>query len=243
MTYHNSGGFDALTGLQSWLADEEVRLLLLLGENGTGKTFTARMFAERILQEYDEKKRGYLPLFIDCEKLPKDGTLIQRLDHYCRENVQHDLSILHIREAINDGVVVLVLDGFETLLITHPREAVHLWKQIAQFLEGERAKVLVTCRTEFFENQAEERRWVGMLNVPSFIWYMQPFTPGQIQEFLERSSRAAKKLRDSLPALPQGTILVTLSEPPRNIQGEMTSERVIELVEQAISRTHHTPGI
>jgi len=143
---------------RNWLRHPNNNLLILLGEFGTGKTSFCRHFAYELLDERYRRKQDqpYVPILInlrdnkrtfDIQSVLAD-TMVNRyglqlpsfmaFEHFCAK--RH---------------VCLLLDGLDEMIDRSDRQAlIDCWSQVF-LLASLNAKIIVTCRTNFFNSNAD----------------------------------------------------------------------------------------
>ncbi|MDQ7779860.1 MAG: pentapeptide repeat-containing protein, partial [Planctomycetota bacterium] len=180
---------DALNMLLAWARDP-VPLGVLLGEYGTGKTFTARVFAHEVVKDGARE-----PMYMDLRDLKPLGRELKLEDIIGRFLELRGLTTNHVRsllELVAEGKWLLIFDGFDEIA-THlqPGEARSLLRELRRPAEN-RGKVLITARDHYFPTEADERRAIrgeGTLVRredigPARIWRLKPFDLMRIRRFL-----------------------------------------------------------
>jgi formylglycine-generating enzyme required for sulfatase activity len=207
--------------IEHWLEEPGANLLSLLGSFGTGKSWFCRRLAcqaavrharddRRIpilirLREHPSNMKALLAYALD----PKFGVELSRgMDSFDRLNIE--------------GRLLLIFDGFDEMerRANDYKTAVENFEQIARLVTP-RSKVILTCRTEFFQNRAQERATAeeatrrlepektsqsfGIHSRPGFeIAYLAKFTPKQVQEALRRRAPEQwKALWEKVTSLPK----------------------------------------
>lgn len=143
---------------RKWLADDTNNLMILLGEFGSGKTSFCRNLAYQLL---DEKYRKHLdqpivPILVNLREnmrmfdLPKVlfDTLVNRfgvrlpsflaLEHFCSKRR-----------------ILLILDGLDEMIDKSDKKAIADCFNQVFLLSTLKAKVIVSCRTNFFKANSE----------------------------------------------------------------------------------------
>ena len=143
--------------VNDWLGGEN-NLLFLLGEYGSGKTSFCRQFVYGMLKSRYRGGRVHLPIPI----------LIPLRDYQGASSLQQVItdtlinlygvplpSFLAFERLCSNGRILLVLDGFDEMASRSDRETLlHCFKQIF-LLAALNAKVLLTCRSNFFRSHSD----------------------------------------------------------------------------------------
>lgn len=143
-----------------WMQEPDQRILWLLGDFGTGKTWFCRHFTQLLAEKRqrtlrDHGKRLPAPLLIslrDCRKDSDDirQTIYEQLMH------KHKVHLAAGRTTsdwlVRTGRLLLVFDGADE----RPEVLFS-----AQHLMSERCKLIVTCRNNYFESSDEFKKTAG----------------------------------------------------------------------------------
>ena len=161
----------AVDRLVDWATAEGTgvpRLCALLGDVGMGKTTTAKLFTQRLLDLRDDGAVCPLPILFDLRDVRITGlvatmTLDHILDGMLDANrpasVPRDrLSADVVRRRLHQGDAVVVFDGLDEVLVhlnPHDQQLFtrQLWRAVG---EGTGAKMLLTCRTQYFRTIRDE---------------------------------------------------------------------------------------
>ncbi|MDQ3150946.1 MAG: NACHT domain-containing protein, partial [Actinomycetota bacterium] len=195
----------AVARLVDWARAEGTgasRLCALLGDIGMGKTTTAKLFTQRLL---DLRVGGIpcpLPILFDLRDVRITGlvptmTLDHILDGMLDANrpasVPRDrLSADVVRRRLHQGDAVVVFDGLDEVLVhlsLHDQQLFtrQLWRALG---EGTGAKMLLTCRTQYFRTIRDEIAYFtgagrqGPRGEDYLALLMLPFREHQVREYL-----------------------------------------------------------
>jgi hypothetical protein len=178
------------------------RLCALLGDVGMGKTTTAKLFTQRLLDLRAGGTRCPLPILFDLRDVRITGlvatmTLDHILDGMLDANrpasVPRDrLSADVVRRRLHQGDAVVVFDGLDEVLVhlnLHDQQLFtrQLWRAIG---EGTGAKMLLTCRTQYFRTIRDEVTFFtgagrqGLRGEDYLALLMLPFEEQQVREYL-----------------------------------------------------------
>ncbi len=224
----------ALDQVSAWLVEPDPRFILILGEFGTGKTFLLRQVALRLGQ----MDAAPVPLLIELRYLEKARKLDELLaQHFARQQFDRfDLTALHYM--MRQGRVVLLFDGFDELALRvgYAQAAEHL-DTLIEAAEGD-ARVVVSCRTSYFENDRQIRLALGrhVERVRGLRWCrLQPFDRSQIFSFLLHRFGSEAEAHAWQRLLQEVHDLLGLGENPRMLSFICQLQR--EQLEEAERRT------
>jgi hypothetical protein len=211
------GTDDALAHILDGLEAPEGRLILVLGDSGTGKTFLLRELARRIAEGKREDESRLIPILIEMRHLEKSRSLDQLLGQHFAQEGMEDFSPSRFRYMLGQGRIALLFDGFDELVlrVTYDRAADHL-ETLLQAAFGA-AKVVVTSRRQHFISDQQVKMAMGE-KVDQVagrrIATLLPFDRGQISRFLERYCGDAERAGRRFELLEQVRLL-GLAENPR----------------------------
>jgi NACHT domain/WD domain, G-beta repeat/Pentapeptide repeats (8 copies) len=198
-----------------WLGHDTARFVMLLGDFGRGKTFLLRQLARAL----PERLPGALPVLVELRSLEKAPSLDELLaQHLVRQGVE-DISPAKLRYMIRSGRLALLFDGFDELelRVGYDNAADYLHTLLAAV--AERAKVVLTSRTQHFRSTAQVHTALGdrvAAMAVSRVVVVAEFAPDQILEFLTNhfgGDRTAAQARHDLLADVED--LLGLSRNPR----------------------------
>ncbi|HET8660170.1 MAG TPA: pentapeptide repeat-containing protein, partial [Micromonosporaceae bacterium] len=169
----------------TWLSAQAARLVMVLGDFGRGKTSLLRHLARTLPGSLP----GLLPVLVELRSLEKAPSLDELLgQHLIRQQVD-DISPGKLRYMIRSGRLALLLDGFDELelRVGYDNAADYLRTLLESVTD--RAKVVLTSRTQHFRSTAQVRTALGervAALAGSRVVVLEDFTPGQILEFLTK---------------------------------------------------------
>ncbi len=227
----------AVSRLLAWAQGQGPRSAVILGEYGSGKTFLCRVFCSALTKERQRSaEAGPVPVYVDLRDVPLPSRDIEYsstaqavLRHALarlKTREQTDAACHALREAVEAGLILLVLDGFDEIaarLSSHNSE--RLLRELLG-LGGQRGRLLLSSRTHLFESRGEEDRQFGGQDSSAnrdgrgeiLRLYVQPFTEVQIASALEKrlGPKAANEAMafidqiHNLPELAQRPVLLDM---------------------------------
>ncbi len=195
----------AVARLVDWATAEGTgapRLCALLGDVGMGKTTTAKLFTQKLLELRAGGTPGPLPILFDLrdvritglvETMTLDHILDGMLDANRPASVPRDrLSAGVVRRRLHQGDAVAVFDGLDEVLVhltPHDQQLFtrQLWRVVG---EGTGAKMLLTCRTQYFRTIRDEVTYFtgegrhGLRGEDYLALLLLPFREQQVREYL-----------------------------------------------------------
>ncbi|MDI6793723.1 MAG: SUMF1/EgtB/PvdO family nonheme iron enzyme [bacterium] len=202
----------------TWLRREGSSHVSLLGDFGTGKTEFCRRMQWDMLRNYRPANATRIPVLITLRE-QKGLRLHQMIDSIMNSMGLKQIDYAAFRTLNRMGLFVVLVDGFDEMA-THAtvNEMIDNFRELAVLAEG-RAKVLLTCRTHYFEHAAREKE---VLSLPQFIaersefqiLYLNPFTREQIEEYLDKVEDLRKPKRNVLAEMDRHPRLKELMQTP-----------------------------
>lgn len=174
---------DVVGELVDLLAADEGRFVLLMGDFGRGKTFAMRKLAMTLPTRMPE----VVPILIELHGLDKSHSVEGLVAAHLANHGESRIDLRAFQYLLRQGRVVLLFDGFDELAsrVSYDRAADHL-NTLLTAAEG-RAKIVVTSRTQHFQNDAQVRtalgERVGVLPQRRIL-LLEDFTANQIDAYL-----------------------------------------------------------
>jgi predicted NACHT family NTPase len=169
--------------VQNWISDPQGRFILVLADFGTGKTFLLYELTRRLA----DAGEGPVPILLQMRFLEKGNSLAGLLAFHFAEAELGNFSLNKFRYLLEEGLVVLLFDGFDELAlrVTYPRAVEHFYT-LLEAAAG-RAKVVATSRKQHF--LTDDQVQLALLDrvdvLPGRrILELLPFTDEQIFQFL-----------------------------------------------------------
>ncbi len=179
--------------IEKWLNKTSSKLLIIMGEYGTGKTTFTKFITHQLACNYlnrdyytlsikDEKRRIplYLPLR-DFEKSMENFVSDKCSNGY---NIK-SLNFAGFKQRIDQDELLVIFDGFDEM--TQKTDADEKERNFAKIrrllLESSNSKFILTCREEYFQSREEMQKIFGQ-DVNTDIVHLLPFDDNQIHQFL-----------------------------------------------------------
>ncbi|MGM1058676.1 pentapeptide repeat-containing protein [Saccharothrix sp. Mg75] len=217
----------AVERLVEWATDTApgaARLCALLGDVGMGKTTTAKLFAQRLMQLHNQDPTRPVPILFDLRDLrlstlpagamTLDHILDGMLDARRPSDVPRDrLHAATVRARLDHGDTVIVFDGLDEVLVNlDPRDRSLFTRQLWRALTGPTStRMLLTCRTQYFRDIRDEAAYFtgldreGLRGSDYLALLMLPFGHEQIRDYLlgnlDRDPDAVDRFLDTIAAV------------------------------------------
>ncbi|MFE9747869.1 TIR domain-containing protein [Saccharothrix saharensis] len=194
---------DVVTELVELLSADEGRFILLMGDFGRGKTFAMRTLAMTL----PARLPGVTPILIELHALDKSHTVEGLVAAHLANHGESRIDLRAFQYLLRQGRLVLLFDGFDELAsrVSYDRAADHL-NTLLEAAEG-KAKIVVTSRTQHFQNDAQVRtalgERVGVLPQRRVLM-LEDFTPDQIHAYLRNRFGPDRAVADERARLING---------------------------------------
>ncbi len=174
---------DALDQLLRWLDADEARLLMVLGDFGRGKTSLLRQLARTLPVE----RPGIQPVLVELRGLEKAPSLDELLAQHLAGQGVRDIRLDRLRYMIGSGRLALLFDGFDELelRVGYDNAADYLQTLLASV--ADRAKVVLTSRTQHFLSTDQVRTALGQRVETaggSRVVVLEDFSEDQVLQYL-----------------------------------------------------------
>lgn len=144
---------------ERWLKQNSNNLLFVLGEYGSGKTSFCRQFVYKLLDEKyrQNHQQRFIPIIINLREHRSGSPNLQQVitDTLVNRYGVRLPSFMAFEHVCSSGRVLLVLDGFDEMTDKSDRQTlIDCFNQI-YLLASLNAKVILTCRSNFFHNHSD----------------------------------------------------------------------------------------
>ncbi|CAO3574811.1 unnamed protein product [Mortierella alpina] len=131
--------FDLTEAVEEFLASDDQKVLLLLGDSGSGKSTFNREIEHNLWQKY-EKAKSWIPLYINLSAIerPEQDMIVKQLRKY-------ELSDSQIRELKAQRKFVLICDGYDE---SQEKHNLYITNRLNQAGEWQ-VQMVVSCRSEY----------------------------------------------------------------------------------------------
>ncbi|CAO3563493.1 unnamed protein product [Mortierella alpina] len=131
--------FDLTEKLEEFLASNDQKVLLLLGDSGSGKSTFNREIEHNLWQKY-EKAKSRIPLYINLSAIerPEQDMIVKQLRKY-------ELSDSQIRELKAQRKFVLICDGYDESQEKHNLYTTNRLNQTGEW----QVQMVISCRSEY----------------------------------------------------------------------------------------------
>ncbi|KAI1294317.1 hypothetical protein EDD11_008142, partial [Mortierella claussenii] len=225
--------FDLTERVEKFLASNDQKVLLLLGDSGSGKSTFNREIEHGLWLKY-EKTKSRIPLFINLSAIerPEQDMIVKQLRKF-------ELSDSQIRELKAHRKFVLICDGYDESQEKHNLYMTNHLNQIGEW----QAQMVVSCRSEYIG--LDYRDFFQPSNDISQFQeaVIAPFSRAQVNDYLAKyvitkaplwTTKQYMEALDQIPSLQElvkNPFLLTLSlevlprlvDPSNNLTATMVS--------------------
>ena len=175
------------------------QLVALLGDYGAGKTWSCMKLVQTIEGKIAKGEALKKPLMLnlkrinDQDKIQENYTLEEVLK-YCLHADNQQIDITVMLNAIKAGNYVLIFDGLDEVLVhLSPGRASTFITQLMRFTQGTNAKMLLACRTHYFEHSEAQNNFLieddrgAVSKQDYFNLNLKPLTWEQIEDYCQHN--------------------------------------------------------
>ncbi|KAF9275848.1 hypothetical protein BGZ68_010465 [Mortierella alpina] len=205
--------FDLTEKVEQFLASNDQKVLLLLGDSGSGKSTFNREIEHSLWQKY-EKAKSRIPLHINLSAIerPEQDMIVKQLRKF-------ELSDSQIRELKTQRKFVLICDGYDESQENHNLYTTNRLNQTGEW----QVQMIISCRSEYIGLDYRDlfRPSNDMAQFQEAV--IAPFSRGQVDDYLTKyvitkaplwTTRQYLEVLDQIPSLQElvkNPFLLTLS--------------------------------
>ncbi|KAF9283528.1 hypothetical protein BGZ68_005315, partial [Mortierella alpina] len=205
--------FDLTEAVEEFLASEDQKVLLLLGDSGSGKSTFNREIEHSLWQKY-EKAKSRIPLYINLSAIerPEQDMIVKQLRKF-------ELSDSQIRELKAQRKFVLICDGYDESQEKHNLYTTNRLNQTGEW----QVQMVVSCRSEYIGVDYRDH-FQPSADVAQFREaVIAPFSRAQVDDYLVKyvitkaplwTTKQYMEVLDQIPSLQElvkNPFLLTLS--------------------------------
>jgi amidophosphoribosyltransferase len=172
--------------VKRWLIEEGTRVCIILGDFGDGKTAFTYMLSRQLLAEYKKNpQEGWIPVRFPLRQLARP-TFNTR--DFLRDRLEEiGSTVSEWNSILKQKNILVILDGMDemTKILTSEsvRSAVNLLNDCCNHEFERSKKVIITCRTPFFEELTQRQYVEDKLGNPRIL-YIERFDMRTVYEKL-----------------------------------------------------------
>ncbi|MCP4696911.1 MAG: NACHT domain-containing protein [Gammaproteobacteria bacterium] len=173
--------------LQAWLTESSPRQLALLGEYGQGKSTASLWLCYLLIQQAERDPRVRIPILLELRgKSPRNLTQEALLAEWA---YPYSINPKALMQLLIAGRILLIFEGFDEIDLTGDTESrLNHFRTLWRFTYPQ-AKILITGRPNFFLDDSERKRALGIEEPHTERPYCQtiflaPFNTRQIEHSL-----------------------------------------------------------
>jgi WD40 repeat protein/3',5'-cyclic AMP phosphodiesterase CpdA len=223
---------DLLDAIVQWFRSPQGRFVLVLGDQGSGKSFLTRELFRRI-----DRELPMVPVLIQLGALQKATSLDVLIAQHLSDAEEKTIDLDAFRYMLSEGRIALLLDAYDELAnrVTYERAADHL-RMLLDACKG-RAKVVLTSRTQHFRSHAQVTTAIGdqISALPGRrLVQLLPLGEDEIRAILTRLLGDEDEMRRRFDLIGDVEDLAGLSQNPRMLSfiAELGAEPLVEIRER-----------
>ncbi|KAF9561018.1 hypothetical protein EC968_005942 [Mortierella alpina] len=205
--------FDLTKLVKDFLDSSDQKVLLILGDSGSGKSTFNRQIEHYLWQEYEKTKRR-IPLFINLPAIDRPDR-----DMIAKQLRKFEFSDSQIRELKTHCQFVLICDVYDESQETHNLYTTNCLNQTGEW----QVQMVVSCRSEYIGLDYQDRFQPTDDNTQFQEAVIAPFSRNQINDYVAKyvvaktplwTAKQYTDLLDQIPSLQElvkNPFLLTLS--------------------------------
>ncbi|KAF9574273.1 hypothetical protein EC968_007042 [Mortierella alpina] len=205
--------FDLTEKVEEFLASDEQKVLLLLGDSGSGKSTFNREIEHNLWQKY-EKAKSRIPLYINLSAIerPEQDMIVKQLRKF-------ELSDSQIRELKAQRKFVLICDGYDESQEKHNLYMTNRLNQVGEW----QVQMVISCRSEYIGLDYRDLFQPSTDTAQFREAVIAPFSRAQVDDYLVKyvitkaplwTTKQYMEVLDQIPSLQElvkNPFLLTLS--------------------------------
>ncbi|WP_332855978.1 NACHT domain-containing protein [Duganella sp. S19_KUP01_CR8] len=179
--------------IRDWLSENSVRQLSLLGEYGQGKSTISLMLSYKLINEIHKHGSGRIPILVELRgKSPRSLSPEELLATWA---FRYRIDVQGLLQLLIAGRILLIFEGFDEIDLTGDTDIrLNHFRTLWQ-LSYPNSKILITGRPNFFLDESERKRALGIETAHPTRPYCQAvfLAPFNIQQ-IENSLRSVDEI-------------------------------------------------
>ncbi|MDZ7261470.1 MAG: SUMF1/EgtB/PvdO family nonheme iron enzyme [candidate division KSB1 bacterium] len=173
-----------------WVHEPERNCLILLGDEGAGKSTVCLQLVYLLAQEYKKNpQQSRIPLYIPLRDYARAINIRQLITDLLvnQYHIRVD-SFAAVEKILKDGKLIPIFDGFDELSPLLDKKLIgENFKELTKLVETGR-KTMLTCDSNFFLTQVQAEHLPGPFEKYDIL-FLQGLDNRQIPEFLQKYTR------------------------------------------------------
>jgi hypothetical protein len=182
--------------ISQWVQQDGCMHLTLLGDFGSGKTTICEKLAYELSKQYLSGSFERIPVLLRLKEVAGTNSIESAITDLFVNQIGVEINYKTFETLNKMGKLVLILDGFDEMVSSSPTpeaSIVRSFREIDKLVE-QNGKVILTCRTHFFKENAI----IHTLHNGSVLYkaiqgkygyellFLESFTEEQIAEYLDK---------------------------------------------------------
>jgi hypothetical protein len=182
--------------INEWVHQDPGVHLTLLGDFGSGKTTISEKLAHDLAQQYLAGSFGRIPVLLKLKEVSVANSIEAAITDLFVNQMRIDINFKTFEVLNKMGKFVLIMDGFDEMVAGSQSPEASIVKSFRELdkLVEQNGKVILTCRTHFFKEDADIHTLLGGSVLYEAIrdkygyelLFLEPFTEQQINQYLDK---------------------------------------------------------